>query len=78
MQLAVPRLRPPGALRTFREAMNACGHDLAAWRARERPPRAQTAALDVGDGAGWELAAALLRARRIEVCTQYCRVIRFF
>ncbi|KAK9822826.1 hypothetical protein WJX81_005812 [Elliptochloris bilobata] len=65
MQLAVPRLRPPGALRAFREAMNACGHDLAAWRARERPPPAQTAALDAGGGAGWDLAASLLRPRRI-------------
>lgn len=67
MQLAVPRLRPPGALRAFRGAMLECGHDLGAWRARERPPRAQTAALDGAGGAGWELAAALLRPRRIEV-----------
>lgn len=66
MQLAVPRLRSAAALRGFREAMTACNHDLAAWRARERPPPAQTAALDANGGAGWELASSLLRPRRIE------------
>ncbi len=67
MQLAVPRLRSAAALRGFREAMTACNHDLAAWRARERPPPAQTAALGANGGAGWELASSLLRPRRIEV-----------
>ena len=40
--------------------------DLDEWRARERLPPAQTAALDADSGAGWDIARALLRPRKLQ------------
>ena len=34
MQLALPKLRTSGALRTFSQHMTSCKHDLDLWRAR--------------------------------------------
>ena len=64
MQLAVPRLRTDAALKTFREQLDACGCDLLAWR-DARASAADGAVLGLRDGAGWDLAAALLRRERI-------------
>lgn len=67
MQLAVPKLRSTSALKTFNKSFQACKCDLDAWRERERLAPAQAAFLDADDGAGWELAQALLRPRKLEV-----------
>lgn len=67
MQLAVPKLRSTSALKTFNKSFQACKCELDAWRERERLAPAQTALLDADDGAGWELAQALLRPRKLEV-----------
>jgi hypothetical protein len=67
MQLAVPKLRSSSALRSFNKALQNCRCDLAEWRSRERLSSAQTAALDADNGAGWDLAQALLRPRKLEV-----------
>ena len=63
MQLAVPSLRSDRGLKAFNEALAAVGHDLLAWRAAAALPLVQTAVLDGNEGAGWELAEALLRPR---------------
>lgn len=67
MQLAVPRLRSSSALRSFNNSLQNVRCDLHEWRARERLPVSQTAALDADNGAGWDLAQALLRPRKVEV-----------
>ncbi len=67
MQLAVPKLRSSSGLKAFSKALQAYRCDLDAWRERERLSPAQTALLDAEDGAGWELAQALLRPRKLEV-----------
>ena len=41
--------------------------NLDGWRERERLPAAQLAALDAESGAGWDLAKALLRPRKLQV-----------
>jgi len=74
MQLAVPKLRSTSALRTFNKQLQDLRCDLGEWRARERLPAAQTAALDADNGAGWDLAQALLRPRKLEVG---CSSLRF-
>ena len=68
MQLAVPKLRATSALKAFNKSFQACKCDLEAWRERERLAPAQSALLDADDGAGWDLAQALLRPRKLEVC----------
>lgn len=70
MQLAVPKLRSAGSLRAFNKQLQAQRCDLAEWRARERLPASQSAALDADNGAGWDLAQALLRPRKLEVGTR--------
>ncbi len=67
MQLAVPKLRSSSGLKAFSKALQAYRCDLEAWRERERLSPAQTALLDAEDGAGWDLAQALLRPRKLEV-----------
>ena len=66
MQLAVPRLRSGSNLQKFNAALKAAGHDLAAWRVRANLPAKESAILDADDAAGWQLAEALLRPRKIE------------
>ena len=68
MQLAIPRLRSSSALRSFNRSLQNLRCDLNEWRMRERLPASQTAALDADNGAGWDLAQALLRPRKLEVC----------
>ena len=72
MQLAVPKLRTQSALKAFNKALQACKCDLGSWRERERLAPAQTALLDADNGAGWDLAQALLRPRKLGVhlCSQ--------
>ena len=65
MQLAVPRLRSASNLQKFNTALMAAGHDLAAWRVRANLPAKETAILDADNAAGWQLAEALLRPRKI-------------
>lgn len=67
MQLAVPKLRSASALRNFNKSLQNHKCDLSEWRARERLQPSQTAALDADNGAGWDLAQALLRPRKLEV-----------
>ncbi|KAK9798998.1 hypothetical protein WJX73_001206 [Symbiochloris irregularis] len=67
MQLAVPSLRSPAGFRNFNGALRRLNCDLLAWRASARLSPAQTAVLDADNGAGWDLAAALLRPRMLEV-----------
>ncbi|BDA45257.1 probable serine/threonine-protein kinase STN8, chloroplastic at N-terminal half [Coccomyxa sp. Obi] len=67
MQLAVPRLRSSSALRSFNRSLQNLRCDLNEWRVSERLPASQTAALDADNGAGWDLAQALLRPRKVEV-----------
>ena len=63
LQTAVARLRAPSALRAFRATMaDRHANDLEAWWQAEGS-RLPTCALDADDGAGWELAAALLKTR---------------
>jgi hypothetical protein len=64
MQLALPRLRTDKALKTFRDELSAADGDLMAWRAAKATP-ADDAVLGQRGGAGWDLAAALLRPERI-------------
>jgi hypothetical protein len=64
MQLALPRLRTDKALKAFREELTAAGGDVMAWRAAKGTP-ADEAVLSKRGGAGWDLAAALLRPERI-------------
>ena len=65
MQLALPSLRTNSGLITFNRSLKRCGYDLFLWRDLNRGQlsRSKTAVLDAGDGAGWDLARALLRPR---------------
>jgi len=61
LQLALPAMRAPRALATFKEDYAACGCDLRAWRAKV--PRREWAVLDCWGGSGWDLAQSLLQPR---------------
>ena len=65
MQLAVPKLRTANALKAFNEALAKRGHDLIALRDEgdKAVGSLDSDVLDAADGAGWDLAASLLRAR---------------
>ncbi len=68
MQLAIPQLRSDRGLLAFNEAIKKADYDLEAWRGASRHGFAkQNAVLDADDGAGWKLAAAMLRKRTLEV-----------
>lgn len=67
MQLSLQRLRTPAQLRTFSTVLANMDHDLNAWKDRLRMSNKETSVLDANDGAGWEMAAALLRPRRIKL-----------
>jgi hypothetical protein len=68
MQLAIPQLRSDRGLLAFNEAIKKADYDLEAWRAASRHGFAKhNAVLDADDGAGWKLAAAMLRKRTLEV-----------
>ena len=65
MQLALPSLRTNSGLVTFNKGLKRCGYDLFLWRDANKGQltASKTVVLDAGDGAGWELARALLRPR---------------
>ena len=67
MQLALGRVRTSTGLMAFNKALKHNNFDLMAWRRRAALPAKETAVLDADDGAGWELAEALLRPREIDV-----------
>jgi len=64
MQLAIPALRSDQGLRNFNMALKRARYDLARWRKTQRGiSEAEFQILDEDDGAGFELASALLRER---------------
>ena len=65
MQLALPSLRTNNGLMTFNRGLKRVGYDLFLWRDANKSQlkRSQTAVLDAGNGAGWDLARELLRPR---------------
>lgn len=67
MQLAMPHLRTKSALQAFHASFKRCRYDLMRWRTISSLTEQQTAVLDANGGAGWELAAALLRPRKVQV-----------
>lgn len=67
LQLGLPFLRSTTSLRNWRTTFQRCDYDLDEWRARSGLSAKQMALLDANDGAGWDLAAALLRPREVEV-----------
>jgi serine/threonine protein kinase len=68
MQLAMPSLRTNSGLQSFNRGLKKFKYDLQKWREANKGQlsRSKTAVLDAGDGAGWELAADLLRPRPYE------------
>jgi len=68
MQLAMPSLRTNSGLQGFNRGLKKYKYDLYRWRDANKGQlsRSKTAVLDAGDGAGWELAAELLRPRPYE------------
>jgi hypothetical protein len=68
LQLALPGLRQPRGLQLFHSEYEKCNFNLDKWREQCRwLTKRDTAELDANDGAGWELAQALLRPRSILV-----------
>eukprot|EP00892_Ulva_mutabilis_P003427 jgi/Ulvmu1/1456/UM011_0186.1 len=67
LQLSMPHLRTKSALQAFHASFKRCRYDLMRWRTISSLTEQQTAVLDANDGAGWELAAALLRPRKVQV-----------
>ena len=68
LQLAVPQLRSERGLLAFNTAIQKADFDLFAWQEASRHTFAKSnAILDADDGAGWKLAAAMLRKRTLEV-----------
>jgi len=63
LQLAVPRLRTDVALKRFRDELEACGGELMTWR-EQKGATGDDMLLGLDDGAGWDLAAALMCPRR--------------
>ena len=65
MQLALPSLRTNSGLVTFNKSLKRFGYDLFLWRNANKSQltKSKTVILDAGDGAGWDLARALLRPR---------------
>lgn len=56
-----------GCVQAFHASFKRCRYDLMRWRTISSLTEQQTAVLDANDGAGWELAAALLRPRKVQV-----------
>lgn len=77
MQLAIPKLRTSSNIKSFNTQLNKQGYDLVAWRKRERLSPKDTALLDANNGAGWELASALLRPRNIQVGLVVATVLEY-
>jgi hypothetical protein len=66
LQLAVPGLRPAAALDSFMKELEGTGYDVRAWRTEKGDKKKgfDFAALDAGDGAGWDLAQRLMEPER--------------
>ena len=71
LQLAIPRLRSSVGIKQFNLQYKKARFNLQAWLDKERLPAKESVLLDADAGAGWDLAAALLRPRDIQV--QPCR-----
>lgn len=54
-------------MQAFHASFKRCRYDLMRWRTISSLTEQQTAVLDANGGAGWELAAALLRPRKVQV-----------
>lgn len=54
-------------LQSFHASFKRCRYDLTRWRTVSALSPAATAALDADGGAGWQLAEALLRPRKVQV-----------
>ena len=67
LQLAIPRLRSSAGIKQFNLQYKKARFNLQAWLDKERLPAKESAILDADAGAGWDLAAALLRPRDIQV-----------
>lgn len=67
LQLAIPKLRVSANIKTFNTQLKKFKYDLMAWRNSEGLSAKETAVLDANSGAGWNLAAGLLRPRDIKV-----------
>lgn len=68
LQLALPGLRQPRGLQLFHSEYEKCTYDIEKWREQCRwLSKRDTSALDANNGAGWDLAQALLRPRSILV-----------
>ena len=71
MQLAIPKLRSAANVKAFNIQLKREGYDVMAWKASERLSAKDTASLDANYGSGWNLAAALLQPRKIQVSARY-------
>ncbi len=67
MQLSIAKLRTGTGLKAFNTALKNVGFDLLSWRRKANLSSKDTAILNADNRAGWELAEALLRPRKIEV-----------
>ena len=54
-------------MQSFHASFKRCRYDLNRWRTVSSLQPQHTALLDANDGAGWELAAMLLRPRKVQV-----------
>lgn len=63
MQLSMKPLRHDTGLQTFNTELKRNGYNLNTWRANCRHSKEEFTFLDADDGAGWELATALLQPR---------------
>lgn len=62
LQMAIPTLRSPAALKNFNLEMRTYGYDLDKWRDSTRM-RSDFQILDSDSGRGWDLAAKLISKR---------------
>lgn len=67
LQLSLPFMRSQSTLKNWRGTFARCGYDLDEWRSMASLSPKQTVILDENDGAGWDLAAGLLRPRKVEL-----------
>jgi hypothetical protein len=62
LQMAIPTLRSPAALKNFNLEIKTCGYDLKKWREFTRL-RPDFQILDSESGRGWDLATKLISER---------------
>lgn len=67
VQLTIPKLRTAASIKSFNSQLKRYDYDLLAWRDNARLSARDTVLLDANNGAGWDLASALLRPRKIQV-----------